>query len=259
VDLAAAYQGAARRLFFLDYDGTLVPLAPRPAQAVPTDDVRRLLARLAADPRNAVVIVSGRDKDTLDRWFGGDPLTLVAEHGTWIKALGAPWRMAQPLSDAWKAQIRPVLERSTHRLPGALLEEKTVALAWHYRQADPELGPVRAKELLDHLMAITGNLDLRVLQGHKVIEVRPSSISKALVAQTWVAADPAAWMLAIGDDWTDEDLFGALPEAAYTIKVGPGASAARFRMDSYRAVLRLLDSLARRETVGGPGAAERAR
>ena len=236
-------------MLFLDYDGTLVTYADRPEAATPPPELPPLLEKLAADRRNEVVIVSGRDRETLGNWLGDCPVTIVAEHGAWIKPRGESWQLAQPLVDDWKDQIRPMLERYTHRLPGSFVEEKSFSLAWHYRGADGELGPVRAKELLDLLMGITGNLEVQVLQGKKVIEVRPSSVSKGMVARTWALDEHAGFILGFGDDWTDEDLFAALPATAYTIKVGPGLSAARFHVAGQPAVVDLLGELARRSAA----------
>jgi trehalose 6-phosphate synthase/phosphatase len=242
--LIADYQAGARRLLFLDYDGTLVPFAPRPEQAPPTAEVLDLLAGLAADPANDVVLISGRDKETLESWFGTLPIDMVAEHGVWVRERNDGWHMVQRLSDEWKPQIRPLLDAYAARLPGSFVEEKPYALAWHYRQADPELGRVRAQELQDLLLQLTGNIDVRVLQGNRVLEVKSGGVTKGTTARQWLPAVGAApFILAVGDDWTDEDLFAVLPASAYSIRVGQAQSHARFTVRDYQDVRRLLADL----------------
>ncbi len=123
---------------------------------------------------------------------------------------------------------------------GRLLEEKEFSLAWHYRRADPEQASRRARELLDDLAGFTRNIDVQVLEGNKVLEMRNTGVSKGTAAMEWLAGQAADFILAIGDDWTDEDLFRALPPNAYSVRVGLAQTAARYYLGSHTAVRRLL-------------------
>jgi len=201
------------------------------------------LGALAEVPANEVVIISGRDRETLQRWFGGLKVRLVAEHGAWIKE--DTWQAAQSLGDEWKDEIRPVLEFYTDRTPGAFIEEKDFSLVWHYRRADPELAEIRARELKEELLVLTANLNLGVLEGSKVIEVKDVSVNKGRAAMQWLRR-PWDFILAVGDDWTDEDVFAVLPEGAYSIRVGLNPSKARFNILSHSQVLELLEQLLQR-------------
>jgi trehalose 6-phosphate synthase/phosphatase len=120
------------------------------------------------------------------------------------------------------------------------LEEKDFSLAWHYRRADPEQARVRAQELLDTLADYTRNIDVQVLEGRKVIEVRPSGINKGAAAQEWLKDRAPDFILGIGDDWTDEDMFRALPGEACSVRVGLANTAAHYYLSSHTAVRRLL-------------------
>ncbi|MEW6771291.1 MAG: bifunctional alpha,alpha-trehalose-phosphate synthase (UDP-forming)/trehalose-phosphatase [Bacillota bacterium] len=242
--LAAGFQGSSRRLILLDYDGTLVRFYNRPQDAKPGGEVLTLLARLAADPGNEVVLISGRDKNTLEKWFGSLDVALIAEHGLWVKERGKDWEMIEPLTNEWKEEIRPILEFFADRTPGSFIEEKEFALVFHYRKAEPELGSLRARELMNHLVELTANLHLQVLEGSKVIEVKNIGINKGKAALRWVTGDKWDFVLAVGDDWTDEDIFAALPDTAYSIKVGLSPSQARFSLLSHKEVLSLLSELA---------------
>jgi trehalose 6-phosphate synthase/phosphatase len=241
--LLADYRAARKRLILLDYDGTLVPFSDWPRKARPSGDVIPLIRELAGDERNDVVIVSGRDKETLEEWFGSLEIGLVAEHGVWVKEPSGEWLLTGSVKDDWKSQVRPLMELYVDRTPGSFIEEKGYSLSWHYRKADPGLGSLRARELRDDLSDLTANLALGVLEGSKVIEVKDATIDKGQAAARWLAAGGHDFVLAAGDDWTDEDMFSALPDSAYTIKVGRVASKARFSLDSYKGLRALLRKL----------------
>ncbi|MCB2408679.1 bifunctional alpha,alpha-trehalose-phosphate synthase (UDP-forming)/trehalose-phosphatase [Hymenobacter lucidus] len=244
--LRTDFDQARQRLLFLDYDGTLVPFTKNPQHAKPDEELRLLLQALSADPRNRVVIISGRDRDTLFRWLGDLPLDFITEHGVWLRAQGADeeWTMLQPMSASWKTEIRPFMELIVSRTAGSFIEEKEYSLVWHYRRADADLGDVRARELVSHLSFMASNTDLQVLEGNKVVEIKNAGVNKGAAAARWLATYPADFILAIGDDRTDEDTFQAMPEDAYTVKVGEtGRSFARFHIKSHQDVRRTLRAL----------------
>jgi trehalose 6-phosphate synthase/phosphatase len=100
------------------------------------------------------------------------------------------------------------------------VEHKDFSLAWHFRNADPELSSIRVRELIDNLLGFTAHRELQIVEGEKVVEIRNSGISKGVVAQYLISGAGADFIMAVGDDRTDEDLFKILPEGAYSIKVG---------------------------------------
>ena len=242
-NLLRQYRSAALRVLFLDYDGTLVPFTSTPWQARPDAELLELLFKLSTDPRNDLVIVSGRPRRDLEEFFGHLPVALMAEHGAWLRPVGAGWRILRTMTADWKERVRPILQLYVDRLPGALLEEKDFSLAWHYRRADPEQGSVRAKELLDDLANYTRNIDVQVLEGKKVIEVRNSGVNKGAAALEWLTKCTPDFVLGIGDDWTDEDLFRALPPTACSVRVGVATTAAHFFLSNHIAVRRLLGEM----------------
>jgi trehalose 6-phosphate synthase/phosphatase len=239
-ELVESYSNSKRRLILLDYDGTLVPFATKPQKAVPTDAVTKMLRKLSRSSSNEVVLISGRDKKTFDEWFRSLKVGLVAEHGAWIKERSGDWKALEQLSDAWKKEILPILEMYADRTPGSFVEEKDFSLAWHYRATEPTLGSLRAKELKDNILSSISNLNLEVMDGNKVIEIKSSIVNKGRAAQNWLSKQQYTFILAIGDDKTDEDLFVALPQEAYSIKVGVTPSKARYSLFSQKEVLPLL-------------------
>lgn len=235
---------SARRLFLFDYDGTLVPFASYPHLAKPDAALLALLSRLAADPRNAVVLLSGREKDTLQEWFGPLPIGLAAEHGAWIREPEKPWAMTKPLTAAWKSKLLPIMKTCADRVRGSFVEEKEFSVVWHYRNAHEELGAVAARELTDDLLAFTSNINVQVLQASKAVEVRNAGVHKGLVCERWLAKG-FDFVLAIGDDRTDEDAFAVLPERAYTMRVGTAPTRARFQLRDPAEALDLIALLAK--------------
>jgi trehalose 6-phosphate synthase/phosphatase len=232
-------------LALLDYDGTLMSYTATPELARPDRALLELLGDLAARPRTELHVVSGRARETLESWLGGLPLALHAEHGFWSRALGSTdWIASAEVAGEWREPALAILRDITARTPGSLVEVKSVALAWHYRMADQEAGARRANELRLHLTQLLSNQPVEILAGHKVIEIRPHGIHKGRIVPPLPPERLATTtVLAIGDDRTDEDLFAALPPDAITIRVGPGQTQARFRLENVAAVRALLHSL----------------
>jgi trehalose 6-phosphate synthase/phosphatase len=230
---------------FLDYDGTLTPLVRHPAMAKPDRKVRELLKTLTASPKNTVVIASGRERQTLQEWFGSLPVGLVAEHGAWIRLAGQDWQHVKPFNTDWKRDLLPILEIYADRLPGAFVEEKEDAVAWHFRMADPEQAELRAPELVDHMSHLTAKTDLQVVLGSKVVEIRRAGVDKGSAALNWLNDGGYDFILGIGDDTTDEDFFKTMPASALTIRVGIAPTLARYAVSSSAEVIELLGVLAR--------------
>ncbi len=237
------YQQAARRCLLLDYDGTLVPFARLPQDAMPSSELKELLAKLSGDEKNHVVIISGREANTLEKWLGYLPISLVAEHGASFKMKHENWQQSVPMSDQWKEEIRPVMQKFVSRCVGSFIEEKTNTIAWHYRNTHPDLGFSRSRELINNLTQMLQNTLLQVIDGNKVVEVRMSGFDKGIMALKIVNETNPDFVLCIGDDTTDEDMFKALGPDAFTLKVSNGPTAAHYTVLSQLNVLPLLNEL----------------
>ncbi|MBC8033530.1 MAG: bifunctional alpha,alpha-trehalose-phosphate synthase (UDP-forming)/trehalose-phosphatase [Chitinophagaceae bacterium] len=231
---------AERRCILLDYDGTLAPYAKVPSEAKPGKEVISMLADLAADERNEVVVISGRDSNTLDKWLGHLNINFVAEHGVFIKYKNQQWETQVALSSNWKDMVRPILELYVTRCSGSLIEEKKNTLTWHYRNTHPGLGFSRSRELLNNLLQMTGNTPIQVIDGNKVIEVRLMGVDKGNTALKIIDYFKSDFVLCLGDDTTDEDMFRIIRNKGYTVKVGPGTTAAEYTLSSQTEVVPLL-------------------
>ena len=234
-------------MLFLDYDGTLVPFASRPEYAVPPPELSTILGALAADSKNGVMLVSGRSRADLERWFAGVPrLWLAAEHGALLRPPGSQgWQSPHHGSGReWVPQVRPVLEDFAGRTPGSFIEEKQYALVWHYRMCAPPLGEARAIELIATLDQTLSESELHAVRGHKTVEIKPRWVNKGIVVNLLrKSLGPADFQFAVGDDTTDEDLFAALDADSWTVRVGKGPSQARFSLPDPARVLELLEQM----------------
>ncbi len=241
--IVSHFKNSKERLLLLDYDGTLIPFSSKPSYAKPDKRLIKLLSALSEV--SEVVIVSGRDKDTLERWFGKLDVGLIGEHGVWIKDKGEDWREIMPLENEWKASIRPILEYYVDRTPGSFIEEKPFSLVWHYRNVQKELAITRVGELKSVLANLAANLGVEMLDGNKVVEFKNVGVNKGRAALHFINKKKWDFMLAAGDDVTDEDLFSVLPDYAYSIKVRRGISVAKYDVESYVQVRNLLEKFVR--------------
>ncbi|KAK3110096.1 threalose-6-phosphate phosphatase [Teratosphaeriaceae sp. CCFEE 6253] len=231
--LLTQYRAASSRLFMFDYDGTLTPIVKDPQSAVPSDRVLRTLQTLAADPANSVWIISGRDQKFLNEWMGRIPaLGLSAEHGSFMrKPHSTTWiNLAERMDMSWQTSVLETFEHFTTLTPGSFIERKKIALTWHYRQSEQERAAHMARECQKHLEQTVGKLyEVDVMAGKANLEVRPTFVNKGEIAKQLVAgfvAEKPDFVLCLGDDYTDEDMFRVLdssrlpPEHVFAVTVG---------------------------------------
>ncbi len=237
------YKKTQKRLIMLDYDGTLIEFTNTPKTAGPTKELIHLL-HLLIQKNNHVAIISGRDKETLQNWFENLSISLVAEHGAFFKLFNTNWKLYQNNIDtSWKNAILNILKLYSDRLPGAFIEEKTFSIVFHYRNTDPETQAMIIPELNGHLQNFISNTKLVVNKGSKILEIKPANIGKNCVAEIFDLRS-YDFILAIGDDYTDEDMFKVLPHEAITIKVGEISTLAKYNIKSPQQVIKLLEKLA---------------
>lgn len=235
------YARARKRLILLDYDGTLAPIRARPEEASPTPELLDTLRLLCGDPRNRIVINSGRDKATLERWLGELPVTLAAEHGARYRENGV-WH-TRVARQQWNTGIMAILNLYLEKTPCSRLEVKDTALAWHYRECDPWLGELRAQQLTRALVSVCLRHKLQIIQGSKVLEIKSPEYSKGSEVRRLLEKGGYDFILAMGDDTTDDDMFEALPRDSFAVKVGSVSEKALYNMPQQERVLPFLRSL----------------
>ncbi|QIF05649.1 bifunctional alpha,alpha-trehalose-phosphate synthase (UDP-forming)/trehalose-phosphatase [Roseimicrobium sp. ORNL1] len=234
-----------RLVLVLDYDGTLVPFASTPELAIPDPALLELLQKLTRRPGTEVHVASGRDRHTLEKWLGHLKLAIHAEHGFWSRARGSTeWAAAAKVTEGWREKARAIMEEFAARTPGALVEEKTASLCWHFRRCEPVFASMQERELRLHLAELFRNHAVEVLRGSKIVELRQIGVHKGLILsrlESSLEADTC--LVAIGDDTTDEDMFANLSGQGIGIHVGARLSRAPFRLADPTAVRGFLASL----------------
>ncbi len=239
--LLDSYRNANRKILFLDYDGTLVPFAKNPSDAVPDRKVLNIVRMLSRSADVDLVIISGRNKRDLQEWYGKFDVTLVAEHGVWLKRPREDWAMAKQLKNDWKTKIIQILETYKSRLPKSFIEEKEYSVVWHFRNSDSSHSGLRVKEFVDDMVQFTARNEIEILMGNKVVEIKCSGISKGETAKILLAEHNYDFIMAAGDDETDESLFQILPEGSFTVKIGRQKSYADYYLHSSNELVNILD------------------
>lgn len=236
----------------LDYDGTLAPFAALPGDARPSEALILILQELLDDERNTVYIISGRDSTTLEQWLGKLPLHIICEHGAKVKHPDTGWKNTSTSDPTlWKNEMASIMEQTVAQCPGSFVEWKDFSVAFHYRNAEATLAWDLSRQLLENLEVAAPAHSLHVLDGNKVIEVRQQGIDKGTAARKVLDKDPYDFVLCIGDDKTDEDMFRelSLVDFAYTVKVGHGPTDAKFNVDTPHMVSLLLDVIGKADYV----------
>jgi trehalose 6-phosphate phosphatase len=215
---------------FLDFDGTLVPLAPRPQDVAVAAWVVPTLRTLAQRLDGALAVVSGRPLSAIDAFL--QPLVLAGAgcHGAERRNAGGRIELheAEP-----PAGVVACARELSARFSGLLLEAKPSGLALHFR-ANPAVGAM-CRELLAQALAESADAALtwELLNGHCVCELKQRAVSKAGAVRSCLAEAPFSGRLPVfvGDDVTDEDGIRAVQAAGgFGIRVGPGDSQARYRL-----------------------------
>ena len=223
-------------------------------QRSPDPELLQLIGALADRPNTLVLMVSGRPRDTLEAWFGALPIELWAEHGVWFKpAQSTVWAATvDDVGGEWLAIARARMEEFARTTPGAFVEVKTSAVAWHYRRTARGFGRAQARDLRFALSAALADYPAEIIEGKRVLEVRPKGATKAAVVQRLLSRHPPpALIVAFGDDRTDEEVFAALPRNGISVHVGSGASLATHRLRNPAAVRAFLVAIAEQDPVAG--------
>jgi trehalose 6-phosphate synthase/phosphatase len=243
-DLINKYRASSNRLVLLDYDGTLVNYELIPEDAILPDHLVDILLKIIDEPGTDVFIISGRGHNDIDKLLGHIRIKIISEHGAMIKEYGQ-WKNQVAGSKLWKDEIFPLLDQVTETCPASAIEEKNFSLAWHYRNVDHDLGFVRSRNLIQLLNKVAPSLNLKILDGNKVVEILPHEIGKGRAVKKLLEHDSYDFILSIGDDVTDEEMFEFFlnNSVAFTIKVGEGKTMARYQLNNIAEVASLLKQL----------------
>ncbi len=223
---------------FLDIDGTLAELAELPDAVHIDHEIAAALPRIANELGGAVALVTGRAITNADRLFPGLRLPIAGQHGSERRDAAGAIHLHAPRKDT-QARLRKLLKKLARRHPQLLLEDKGAAMALHFRAA-PELEPIVERTLRKSIKHAPG---YELQPGKMLVEVRPEGRDKGTAIDDFMGEEPFAGRLPVfvGDDLTDEHGFAVVERlGGWTVKVGPGRTAARFRLPDAAAVQRWL-------------------
>jgi len=244
LSLIEKYRNATNKLILLDYDGTLVDFSPLPEKAIPSEKVLDILIKLIDKPQTKVIIISGRVHQDIDKFLGHLPIDIIAEHGAMIKENGE-WEKQIIDNGSWKNKVIPILNQIILMCPKSFVEEKHFSLTWHYRNSESESGHTHSRELIRILENIIPSYNLKILDGNKVVEIMHKEIGKGKAVKNLVEQNNYDYILSIGDDETDEEMFEFFLNNvnAITIKVGNGSTFAKYKLNNVSDVIMLLEQL----------------
>lgn len=224
-----------------DFDGTLAPIVLDPAAARPVAGAVEALDALASLPRTDVAVISGRGRRQLAELGGFPPrIELVGSHGAELEREFPAGLSAAEI--ALRERIERELDAIASHGRGLEVERKPAGAALHFRQAPSELAQRALAAALEGPARLSG---VRARRGKEVVELAAVDASKATALGALRARGGADAALFFGDDQTDEEVFAVLEERDAGVKVGEGASRARFRIADPEAVVRALRALHR--------------
>lgn len=244
-EVAARVRAAPHLLLGCDFDGALAPVYDNPSAATLSNEVRGPLADLAAGGRVTVLVVSGRSAADLRARADVPGLIVAGNHG--LELAGPGWEhvdLAVAESAAAIHHLAANLERALEAVPGVMIEDKGLSVAVHYRHAAPELH--EAVRSAVHGVLSNSSHPFVLTAGRMCFDLRPRVYWHKGEAVKWLLAhvgQPAALVVFVGGDPTDEDAFAALPDGI-TVRVGSGPeTAARYHVDGPDGVRKFLEWL----------------
>lgn len=221
---------AAELALFLDFDGTLVEIAPAPNEVKVDRRIGPALETLRSVLGGALALVSGRPIPVLDGFLAPHSFDAAGLHGAQIRVDGEVRSQAEA-PDAFRDALREMVRYANSRV-GIIVEDKRISAALHWR-----LAPQLADEALELMRAIAARLGpgVRLQEGKAVAEIVPAAASKGTAIRWLMQQPPYAGRRAvfIGDDITDEAGFAVVNDiGGLSIRIGSGETCAALRLDT---------------------------
>lgn len=240
---AGAAPGAfsATWALFLDVDGTLVDIADRPDAIVVDAALKELLRGVYRATSGALALISGRPVRDIDRFFAPLRLPMAGQHGAERRSADGTMHFHTPLLERLH-EAGDSLSRFAAQYPGLIFESKGMSIALHYRLA-PQLREAAQAQVRDLAARLRPEYELQ--EGKQVLELKPSGRDKGTAIEEFMHEPPFAGRMPVfvGDDLTDEFGFACVNRlGGHTVKVGPGASVATWRIADASAVRHWLRS-----------------
>lgn len=239
-------------MLFLDYDGTLAPIAKIPGKAVVSEKAKELLRELSKTEWCKIAIISGRSLEDVKGMLGLNSLIYSGNHG--LEIGGPKIRFVSPVSAGYKkvlGRINKDLGKKIASIKGAFVEDKGLSLSLHFRLVDKkEIPSVKTAFHEITIIPLVSN-KIKIRRGKMVLEVRPPSewnkgkvVLWLLARQRFTRGESRVLPIYVGDDSTDEDAFRALARSGITVFVGrPRPSYAQYYLKDTDDVKELLERI----------------
>lgn len=235
---------------FLDYDGTLTPIAPTPGQAVLPVENKVLLQKLSKNNHCRIAVVSGRSLLDLKPKLAIKGIAYVGNHGLEIEGPDIHFKgLLPPQTKRLIEQIKNKLDLRLSSIKGVLLEDKELTLSLHYRLVEKKNVPTVKRRFITICEPYRRRGEIRIGLGKKVFEVRPPIKWNKGHAVSWLlrkyrlAEEKPVIPVYVGDDRTDEDAFAVIKNKGLTVLVGKRPSKARYYLNNTREVTWFLNEL----------------
>jgi trehalose-phosphatase len=219
--------GAKRRLFFIDFDGTLVPIVRRPELVVFSDRSREALRALNCRPDTEVAIVSGRPLSFIRRVLRLRGMICAGNHGLEIAGPGVDFRHPEAVAARPALlKIKRAWQGLSGAFPGAIVEDKGMSVTFHYRQVRPSLQEDARQAAAAEALPAGG---LRLTAGKKIVEARPAvrwgkGDALRFLFDRWGCRAGEDLPVVLGDDETDRDMFAVVGGEGLAVYVGRGSA-----------------------------------
>src|SRR3984957_4355454 len=226
-EVAHRVRESSRVALFLDFDGTLAPIAPRPDQVRFAPSTRRLLGRLANLSRVRVTVISGRRRDELVRYIAVHKVHCVGLYG-WERGR----RSTIPRSAGITLRrVRAILRENLSVFPGIWVEDKTNSLSVHVLAAKPGMDKPARRRISFLLRPF--RKPLRVPENLRAIEIMPLCVpDKGAIFRRWMEnwRFRPTLLVYFGDDYSDEPAFAAARRGVSVLVGKRRPTRARFRL-----------------------------
>lgn len=234
------YQKAKKRVFLMDYDGTISDIAAMPDEAKPTTEIRTIIKKLVANKNNTLVLITGRSMKDMDVWFPEKNIIIHAEHGAITRKNGVWDKITDNMS--WINEAEEIMKFYHQRTPGSMIEKKTSSISFHYRKSSEIIKELQSFHCRNSLRDLLVGRNCEIINGKKVIEVKLAGRDKGKVVDSYLEND---FIFCAGDDETDEHMFKKLKKTnAYTILVGDKITTAKYKIKGPECIRKLLSVMA---------------
>jgi trehalose 6-phosphate synthase/phosphatase len=242
-EISNAFFSANKRIFFLDYDGTLSNIHENPENAMIEPNLLASIRVLASYTDTKVIIVSGRRAGFIEESFREVSIDYAAEYGSVLRKSNNKI-VSHEITDTWKPTARTILEKIMPATGETVIEEKDFSMVIHFKRNSLKKFDVYLSSLLKEFKDISTLYFLEIVQAKTSFEIKPVSINKGKALGNWLYDQSYDFIFAAGDDESDEEMFKMLPSYAYSVRIGDKSSHAKYISEKNAVIIDMLKKIA---------------